>query len=166
MQKIVELNQDARASTDAADCGGRLGPYVDGGYAGVLCLACCRSYWHHSPDLRNLGAWCVSCSEDDILLLCSDGVHDNLDPQHFAISPSSLGLDVEDWEDAGNIVVMFIPAPDKVTPIRSEPLEMNKVKSAWRAQRMRELIWADDVDQDVTCNDITDVRSCLRIDSK
>jgi serine/threonine protein phosphatase PrpC len=54
---------------DARDSGGRLGPYVGEG----------------APDLRNITANYTICEEDDIILLVSDGVHDNLDPQVIII---------------------------------------------------------------------------------
>ena len=45
-----------------------------------------------SPDLRNLALSYTTCSEDDILVLCSDGVHDNLDPQSLGFEPKECGL--------------------------------------------------------------------------
>ena len=35
------------------------------------------------PDLRNLGCYYSECDENDLLLLMSDGVYDNLDPEVF-----------------------------------------------------------------------------------
>jgi serine/threonine protein phosphatase PrpC len=46
---------------DAKDPGGRLGPQLDDG----------------SPDLRNLALHSKLCSDGDIIILVSDGVHDN-----------------------------------------------------------------------------------------
>src|SRR5690554_4793031 len=45
--------------------GGRLGPHTEVG----------------EPDLRNLGLYCCPYAEGDLLLLVSDGIHDNFDPQ-------------------------------------------------------------------------------------
>jgi len=59
---------------DARDPGGRLGPYVDEG----------------NPDLRNVAVYYTNCEEDDLLLIVSDGVHDNLDPQILGIPPSEI----------------------------------------------------------------------------
>ena len=47
-----------------------------------------------SHDLRNLGVYYTTCSKDDILLLMSDGVHDNFDPQQLGFTPQELKLDV------------------------------------------------------------------------
>eukprot|EP01119_Soliformovum_irregulare_P010580 TRINITY_DN2613_c0_g1_i1.p1 TRINITY_DN2613_c0_g1~~TRINITY_DN2613_c0_g1_i1.p1 ORF type:complete len:725 (+),score=162.52 TRINITY_DN2613_c0_g1_i1:188-2362(+) len=71
--------------TDAKDPGGRLGPYLDGG----------------SPDLRNLDIYWHPCNEGDIIFLCSDGVHDNLDPEHLGKLPADLNIKVKDnsWEN-------------------------------------------------------------------
>ena len=66
-------------SLDAMDPGGRIGPYQPDGL----------------PDLRNLALSYTVCNPDDILVLCSDGVHDNLDPQYIGLTPESCGL--TDW---------------------------------------------------------------------
>eukprot|EP01126_Amoeba_proteus_P040307 TRINITY_DN4293_c0_g1_i10.p1 TRINITY_DN4293_c0_g1~~TRINITY_DN4293_c0_g1_i10.p1 ORF type:complete len:1171 (-),score=213.78 TRINITY_DN4293_c0_g1_i10:70-3582(-) len=67
---------------DATDPGGRLGPQQQGG----------------NPDLRNFHCWFKEVSEGDIIMLCSDGVHDNLDPVAHGLSPKDLGLEEhEDW---------------------------------------------------------------------
>jgi len=44
------------------------------------------------PDLRNLDLATVGCDVGDLLIVCSDGVHDNFDPQVLGIlfSPSLL----------------------------------------------------------------------------
>ena len=60
--------------TDATDPGGRLGPYLDGGL----------------PDTRNLALFYARAAPDDVLVFCSDGVHDNLDPQSLGVDPGDL----------------------------------------------------------------------------
>jgi len=62
------------------DCGGRLGPYKN-----------------EDPDLRNLTPYYAYLKEGDYLIVVSDGVHDNFDPQELGISPKHFGLDTEDW---------------------------------------------------------------------
>jgi len=69
--------------TNVNDPGGRLGPYL--GKEG-------------SADLRNLCLMVAFCDRGDIIMICSDGVYDNLDPQQLNISCRSLGLDADDWE--------------------------------------------------------------------
>ena len=59
---------------DASDCGGRLGPAGPEG----------------QPDLRNLNLYYQECTAGDIVLIVSDGVHDNLDPSSLHISPSMV----------------------------------------------------------------------------
>jgi hypothetical protein len=70
--------------TDAKDPGGRLGPYSEKG----------------EPDLRNLGLYLVPCHDDDVIMLVTDGIHDNLDPQHLGILPKELDLEYETWQEA------------------------------------------------------------------
>jgi len=71
---------------DARDCGGRLGPYVGDG----------------EPDLRNAFVYYNICDENDLILLFSDGVHDNLDPQTLGIPPKDVSEKYSshsDWKD-------------------------------------------------------------------
>ena len=86
-RKVRDITIDNRGNLlDATDPGGRLGPYNGPGL----------------PDTRNLTLFFERCHQDDVIVLCSDGVHDNLDP-------SSLGVDAEQldaafaglsWDDA------------------------------------------------------------------
>lgn len=73
------------AITNVNDPGGRLGPYV--GKEG-------------SADLRNLSVFSQLCQPGDILLLVSDGVYDNLDPQQLGVSVEEAKLDFPSWEQA------------------------------------------------------------------
>ena len=50
-----------------------------------------------APDLRNLFVHFCPCWEGDMLVLLSDGVHDNLDPVTRGLSPSDLGFNDESW---------------------------------------------------------------------
>lgn len=45
-------------------------------------------------DLRNLGAYYTTCSKEDIVVMVSDGVHDNFDPQQLGFTPKELQIDV------------------------------------------------------------------------
>jgi len=69
--------------TDARDPGGRLGPHHKNG----------------DPDLRNLELFWVGCNEGDMILVVSDGVHDNLDPQCLGFSPSQFELEFSNWDE-------------------------------------------------------------------
>jgi len=33
------------------------------------------------------------------LLLCSDGIHDNLDPEHLGMSPADVACPYDSWEE-------------------------------------------------------------------
>ena len=83
---LSDITAAQRSSlADATDPGGRLGPHLCGKY----------------PDLRNLSVCMRLCDRDDLVVLMSDGVHDNFDPQHFGQSPQAHGLPYASWEDAG-----------------------------------------------------------------
>lgn len=76
-------------SLSASDCGGRLGPHLAGGL----------------PDLRNFELGFFPCDEGDVIMIVSDGVHDNLDPEHLGYHPLDLGLEGEDWETVPDLEV-------------------------------------------------------------
>jgi serine/threonine protein phosphatase PrpC len=75
--KAVDLTQGNRQNiSDVRDPGGRLGPQLSKG----------------APDLRNLSVYSAICDDNDIILMVSDGVHDNLDPQYAGKTPSEFDL--------------------------------------------------------------------------
>lgn len=74
-KKITDITFGNRTDVrDARDCGGRLGPYI-----GVS-----------DPDLRNLASFHHPCKPGDIIFVCTDGVHDNLDPEALGLKPNEL----------------------------------------------------------------------------
>lgn len=77
----ISTTRAGNASVDATDCGGRIGPFLDGG----------------KPDFRNLDLFYDSVNEDDIVIVASDGLHDNLDPQSLGLNPSDIGLEGSSW---------------------------------------------------------------------
>lgn len=85
MTDITTGTRPPSAITNVNDPGGRLGPYV--GKEG-------------SADLRNLSVFSQLCHENDILLLVSDGIYDNFDPQQLGISVEEAKLDFPSWEQA------------------------------------------------------------------
>jgi len=83
-QTIVDITRGNRRNVDARDSGGRLGPYVGEG----------------EPDLRNLMLYFQECEEEDLILIVSDGVHDNLDPETMGRAPFEVGpeyANIKDW---------------------------------------------------------------------
>jgi len=87
-KKFCDITKGNRQNlTDARDPGGRLGPYIRLG----------------EPDLRNLEVFYKFCDQGDLILLLSDGVHDNLDPQQLGVNPSDLGVQADTWEKAGQL---------------------------------------------------------------
>uniref|UniRef100_A0A6B2L221 PPM-type phosphatase domain-containing protein n=1 Tax=Arcella intermedia TaxID=1963864 RepID=A0A6B2L221_9EUKA len=79
---------DAR---DPSDCGGRIGPYSPQG----------------EPDLRNLRFYFAACNKDDLIMVVTDGIYDNLDPEHLGMDPRSVSkeYDYDSWDDMPNILV-------------------------------------------------------------
>ncbi|GAM18541.1 hypothetical protein SAMD00019534_017160 [Acytostelium subglobosum LB1] len=98
--------------SDARDPGGRLGPYVGNG----------------EPDLRNLSVFYKLCDQDDLILLLSDGVHDNLDPQQLGVTPRELGIDADTWDLSG----------------QKYPDETDRVKNNFRTNWLHEHFNQDD----------------------
>eukprot|EP01133_Synstelium_polycarpum_P008018 gene8018-9420_t len=83
-KKFTDITKNNRGNVDdPKDPGGRLGPYVANGH----------------PDLRNLCLHFLPCHENDIIILVSDGVHDNLDPQTIGVAPKECQLPHESWSD-------------------------------------------------------------------
>lgn len=82
--RVTDITSGNRGNiSDPTDPGGRLGPFLP----------------DLSPDLRNLRLSSVFCEEGDFLILCTDGVHDNFDPEQLGFHPSSLGFPgVESWD--------------------------------------------------------------------
>lgn len=86
--EITDITQGNRQNTyDPRDCGGRLGPHLDEG----------------KPDLRNLNLFCAPCMDGDLIIIVTDGVHDNLDPQHLGKVPKDLpkefNLTGDKWDE-------------------------------------------------------------------
>jgi len=83
-REILDITQGNRDNVkDSRDPGGRLGPYEGHGW----------------PDLRNLRLYFSPAEEDDIIVVVSDGVHDNLDPQTLGKFPADLNLPNKTWDE-------------------------------------------------------------------
>ena len=51
------------------------------------------------PDLRNLHCSSVSLKEGDLVMMVSDGVHDNFDPEFLGLTPGEIGLSISSWSE-------------------------------------------------------------------
>jgi len=73
---------------DVRDPGGRIGPYLEGGL----------------PDLRNLDVIFSEIEDGDIIIILSDGVHDNVDAQWCGKLPSDAQINAQDnnWNNVTN----------------------------------------------------------------
>jgi hypothetical protein len=117
-QTVVDITQGNRTPTqDISDCGGRLGPYLRGGL----------------PDLRNLACYFWPCKEGDILLLVTDGVHDNLNPQILGKLPSDVGLTApnNEWKNVPHEEADRVKAHFQLE-ILATLLNQNKEKSPFQ----------------------------------
>jgi hypothetical protein len=116
-RQISDITSTNRGEVlDARDCGGRLGPYIDGG-----------------PDLRNFRAYSQPCTEGDILIICSDGVHDNLDPEQMGKTPRDL---------YSIFPVSSVTNPSTIPEVWSEcdPIVACDLKNAHRCETLRQII--------------------------
>ena len=103
------------------DCGGRLGPYTSKG----------------APDMRNFNVSYCSVRTDDIVILVSDGVHDNLDPQYLGISPRTLRINSDSWDSV-------------------EANVANRAKRLFREQKLLEVIKKTDFSPKSICDTLTE----------
>lgn len=86
-KRVHDITAGSRSdATDASDPGGRLGPYLAGGL----------------PDTRNLSLRYAACHTNDLLIFCSDGVHNNLDCEFLGVAPGDLAEELAgmSWEEA------------------------------------------------------------------
>ncbi len=42
--------------------------------------------------------------EGDLVVLCTDGVHDNLDPEFMGVAPNSCGLSATSWNSGEHFI--------------------------------------------------------------
>jgi hypothetical protein len=56
--------------------------------------------------LRNLLSYCTVCDDKDLILVVSDGIHDNLDPQYFGKLPSDFNIESKNnsWNTVEDIM--------------------------------------------------------------
>lgn len=115
---------------DSKDPGGRLGPFEGHGW----------------PDLRNLRLYFSPVEDNDIILVVSDGVHDNLDPLTLGKQPHELNLNIKSW--------------DELTPEN-----LHKVKAKYMKGLLEELIFGNG---DPTPSNITEslMKHCWNVTSK
>eukprot|EP01125_Pyxidicula_operculata_P009973 TRINITY_DN3286_c0_g1_i2.p1 TRINITY_DN3286_c0_g1~~TRINITY_DN3286_c0_g1_i2.p1 ORF type:complete len:1041 (-),score=173.71 TRINITY_DN3286_c0_g1_i2:514-3636(-) len=91
-KKLYDVTYANRISArNASDCGGRIGP-CDGPQG--------------DPDLRNLTYYFAPCNIGDLLIVTTDGLYDNLDPEHLGIPPiqvdPTLPSTCETWDSILN----------------------------------------------------------------
>lgn len=82
---IVDITSGNRAS-DVKVAGGHLGPKDDGTSEFL-------------PDLTNFSFHLTPCRRGDIIIMMSDGIHDNFDPESLGVEPTGMGLNYDKWSD-------------------------------------------------------------------
>jgi len=107
--EVTDITFGNRHVDDPRDPGGRLGPFSGEG----------------DPDLRNLQLYYMPCAADDIILLVSDGIHDNLDPEAMGKKPRDVGLNFDDWKSV----------PQK---------KGEKAKTKWQCKMIQDLCLKDE----------------------
>ncbi len=108
--------------SDASDPGGRVGPRLE------KCM----------PDLRNLRTFMVPIRPGDVVVLMSDGVHDNFDPETNGLAPSLLSSSV----------------PEGTKWSEMKPEDAVLLKSSWGCDFMGRLLRAlgDTLTPESLCN--------------
>jgi len=143
-----------RNAYDAKDCGGRLGPYV--GENG-------------DPDIRNVTIYHQICAEDDLIILCSDGVHDNMDPQTLGIGPKDLSPQYASWNSWDQF-----PSEQEADLVKSEFMIKYFMEEAIDAKNDEEKLrnkvfsFTEENDDRYSPDSITSraVKHCLKVTSK
>ena len=81
-RQVTDITQGNRLNlSDPCDPGGRIG----------------LSDANALPDLRNLSLYSTPCVEGDIIVLLTDGIHDNFDPEFLGLPPSDFDMPVDSW---------------------------------------------------------------------
>jgi len=105
--EVHDITPESRFSGDPSDCGGRLGPYVD----------------DRDPDLRNFKLRYLRCGVGDLLIVVSDGVADNLDPQLCGIHPNDVeaGIvtDEENWDNLPHSIAEPLRTKHRIKTVRN-----------------------------------------------
>ena len=88
--------------------------------------------------MRNFSVASCTVRADDLLIIVSDGVHDNLDPQYLGKTPRDLHINEDDWELV-------------------EPRVANLAKQKFREQKLLEILSVSDaLTPSVVCDLLAD----------
>eukprot|EP01119_Soliformovum_irregulare_P001308 TRINITY_DN11037_c1_g1_i1.p1 TRINITY_DN11037_c1_g1~~TRINITY_DN11037_c1_g1_i1.p1 ORF type:complete len:642 (+),score=207.30 TRINITY_DN11037_c1_g1_i1:1974-3899(+) len=107
-KEVYDITGNRASVVDPRDPGGRLGPQLSDG----------------SADLRNLSVYQTICDDNDILLILSDGIHDNIDPQHLGKTPQDFQLETTDGTWHGLV----------------DPESANRAKGEWSLKLLKKMI--------------------------
>lgn len=121
--KSVREVTNKSAPFDMKDPGGRLGPYI---YQGA-------------PDLRDLAFSYAFCSEEEFVILCTDGVYDNFDPELSGHLPKDVPTLV--GNSAASAALADI-RPEQIKA-RWDQLDTNtsaELRAAYRAKTLESII--------------------------
>lgn len=119
-EDVIDITYGNRRNiSDARDPGGRLGPYID-----------------ENPDLRNLESKFWPLKKGDSLLIVSDGVHDNLDPESSGLMPSDVVAGIENFSKDVSLAEMV--QGKRWNEIDKPTAE--KLKNRWMVNRIKMVI--------------------------
>eukprot|EP01089_Gocevia_fonbrunei_P015568 TRINITY_DN4583_c0_g1_i2.p1 TRINITY_DN4583_c0_g1~~TRINITY_DN4583_c0_g1_i2.p1 ORF type:complete len:548 (-),score=101.04 TRINITY_DN4583_c0_g1_i2:179-1822(-) len=138
-KKATDITEGSRpCAIDPQDPGGRLGPYGK-----------TTSTKDAGPDLRNLGLYMMPCDKDSFIIVVSDGVHDNLDPQHLGLSPTDLDQDHKSWDDVDPVEVDVLKSNFKTQFIEEDIIGSitNKKSKKTTKKKKRESDESDETDE-------------------
>lgn len=114
---VVDVTEGNRVSSPT-DPGGRIGAYGKN---------------EGTADLRNLSFYHEKLSQGDVVVIMSDGVYDNMDPQLLKVEPHHIGLKSAPWEEQSDqervldckklffLEMMKVLSEGTETPILSPP---------------------------------------------
>lgn len=117
---LTDITWGNRAdSRDASDPGGRIGPYIFE-----------KQSKDALPDYRNKTFFFTPCLEGEYILMMSDGVYDNVDPEHLGKTPNQLNKNV-----VGDCVV-----PPNSTWESLDMITMSTLKENYIVYKLQKLI--------------------------
>lgn len=93
---VRDPTEGIRGGTDATDPGGRIGGKGGKGYVET-------EDGLDGPDLRNYSHCLIRLNPGDTVVMCSDGIGDNVDPKGMGFKPDDPqfeGIDGSDWDDS------------------------------------------------------------------
>jgi len=110
------------------DTGGRLGPYVVDPQEDDMV-----------SDVRNMAVYFVPINEGDIIVLTTQGIHSNMDPEYLGKTPMDFKIESQDWEGVPSNILHSIKSKSQSEIIKS--LSKGKASPTSLAQSLVSHAW-------------------------